>query len=490
MIALTNISTPEYMNIPPLSLLYLGDALKKAGYDVQVFHCPSDQIESCARRIIRKDPLFVGISVFTGNQTRFSAQMSREIRKLSNIPIVWGGIHPSLVPEQTLGEKYIDFIISGEGEEAIVELAKAIERGRGFKDVKGIGYKKNGKLVFTEQRPLIKNLDDYRLDWDLVDIKKYYLSLWDCKRVIKFITSRGCPYNCTFCYNKRFNMGIWRAHSIDFVISEIQRLKDEHGIDGIGFYDDNFFSNPKRAMEILTAIDLPWEVGTNIKDISRQMLDKFRNIQCRGLFFGLESGSDKVLRLINKQFTTKDIVEGIKTLSEYKDIYISASFLIGLPTETWKEIGKTIDIILRLSEIHPRIGYTIGMYLPYPGTDLYDLAVKRGFNQPKRTEDWYLLDRWKNIIDPVWMSGKDSEKKARNFYMIRKYSQIIALRHLNIPIISNIPQWRLSNRNFSFPIELPMLSWLQQRYANKSSFFSRIMHKIVKVYTLNRLKQN
>lgn len=485
MIALVSISSPEYMKVPPLNLLYLGDALKKAGYGVQVFHCSSEEIEATAKRIASKDPLFVGITVLTGNQTRFSARMSREIRKLSDVPIVWGGVHPSLVPEQTLGEDYVDFIVMGEGEETIVELAKAIEKKMEPKSVLGIGYKKNGKLHFTGQRPFIKDLDRYRADWELLDIRKYLMSLWDCRRVIKFITSRGCPYNCAFCYNLRFNRRTWRCHSKEFAISEIQKLKDQYGIDGIGFYDDNFFSNPKRALEILTAIDLPWEVGTNIRDITKPLLDRFSRIQCKELFFGLESGSDRMLELINKQFRARDIVDGISLLSKYREIAISASFLIGLPTETWEEVRKTIKVILKLSEIHPKIGYTIGMYLPYPGTDLYDLAVRRGFRPPKRTEDWHILDRWRDALDPVWMGGEE-EGDATRILMIRKYAQLIALRHLKIPVVSQIPGWRLSRMNFSFPVELPVLGLLQRKYADRDSFSSRLMHKAVGLCTRRR----
>jgi len=488
MIALVSISTPDFMDVPPLNLLYIGDALKKAGYEVQVFHCPSDQIESWAKKITSKDPLFVGISTFTGNQAKFSVQMSKAIRKLSQAPIVWGGVHPSLIPEQTLSEDYVDYIVMGEGEETIVELAKALEKKKPLKGILGLGYKENNKPHFNGQRPFIRELDKYKADWSLIDIKKYFMKLWDCKKVIKFITSRGCPYNCSFCYNLRFNRRTWRCHSVDFVVSEIQKLKDQHGIDGIGFYDDNFFSNPKRAMEILTRIKLPWEVGTNIKDITRNLLEKFREIECRELFFGLESGSDRVLGLINKSFNSQDMVKGIKMLSEYQDIYISASFLIGLPTETWGEIGETIDMVLKLSEIHPKIGYTIGTYLPYPGTDLYDLAIKKGFKPPERTEDWHILDRWKSSLDPVWIDAEYKHKNAREFLMIRKYSQLLALRHLKMPVVSSIPKWRLENRNFSFPVELALFSWLQHKYADRQSFISKLMHKAVTLYTLNKFK--
>ncbi len=284
MIALVSISTPDFMNVPPLNILYLGDALKKAEHEVQVFHCPSDQIEHWAGIITSKFPMFVGISTFTGNQTKFSAQMSKALRERSNVKIVWGGVHPSLIPEQTLSEDYVDYIVIGEGEETIVELAQALEKNKPLKGILGLGYKENNILRFNNRRPFIKNLDKYRADWSLIDIRKYFMKLWDCNRVIKFITSRDCPYNCSFCYNMQFNRRTWRCHSIDFTVSEIQKLKDQYDIDGIGFYDDNFFSNPKRAMEILTRIKLPWEVGTNIKDITPNLLRKFRKIECRELF--------------------------------------------------------------------------------------------------------------------------------------------------------------------------------------------------------------
>ena len=164
----------------PLGLLYVGGALRKNGHDVQIFHTTPNEIKRNAKIIIKKDPIFVGFSVITGNQTRYSAEMSKEIKKRSDMPIVWGGPHPTLVTEQCLSEEYIDIVVRGEGEETSIDLAEALEKEGDLKKVKSIGYKdKKNKTRLTEPRPLIENLDKFKLDWDLIDVKDYhYFSLF------------------------------------------------------------------------------------------------------------------------------------------------------------------------------------------------------------------------------------------------------------------------------------------------------------------------
>ena len=190
----------------------------------------TDDKLKCVQEVVRDKPLFVGFSMFTAGGIRNTAEVCKEIKKVSNIPIVWGNAHPTLVPEQCLKELYIDLIVLGEGEETVVELARALEKGRTPSEVKGIGYTENGKLKFTEPRPFIQNLDRYRIDWSFVDVERYVTPYWNLKRVISLVTSRGCPFNCCFCYNQVFHQRKWRAHSVDFVVSEVEKLKHDHGI--------------------------------------------------------------------------------------------------------------------------------------------------------------------------------------------------------------------------------------------------------------------
>lgn len=477
MISLVKISEPEQMSNPPLGLLYIGDALKKAGYDVKVLHCSSEEIGKCAHEVIKSNPLFVGFSVFTAGGIRSSVRMCKEIRRLSkNIPIVWGNSHSTLLPEQCLNEPYIDIIVFGEGEETIVDLARAIEKRQPLSEVKGIGYKENGELKFTEPRPFMKNLDKYRLDWDLVDINRYIRPYWDLKRVIPFVTSRGCPHNCSFCHNLVFNKRRWRAHSIDFVVSEVERLKSEHGIDGIRFWDDNFFVDKRRAFGICGRIGLPYFADARIDYVDEEFCQRLKETNSKELCFGFESGSDRILKLMNKEITVSDTLKAVKILTRF-GVHFSSSIIMGYPTEVKREFLETMKLVTELFEINPRTGFTTGLYLPYPGTPSYDLAIQEGFLPPKKPEGWDALDRWSYGLDVTWVDHITAFEAAK----IRKYVQVIGILYsLNVPIFKKLAKYRLTTGNYFMDYDMRLWKWLRSKYlyGNRNSISTKVIRKL------------
>lgn len=478
MITLVSICSPEFMNVPPLGILYVGNALKKAGYEVKVLHFPPSEIDKYADLVASENPLFVGMSAFTSNQTTYSARFSREIKKRCDSPIVWGGVHASILPEATLSESYVDLVVIGEGEETIAELAEALETQKDLGSVKSIGYKRDGELVFTEARPLIKNLDEYKLDWDLIDIEKYLIPMWGRKRVISFITSRGCPYRCGFCYNMKFNRGRWRAHSKEFVIAEIKNLKERYGVDGIRFYDDNFFANKKRAIEILEATDIPWEGQLRIGYITDELARKIRDTKCQGICFGFESGNDRILELVNKDQTVEDIIRGTSIMEKYPEVRVSGCFILANPTETRQEIRNTINLCLKLLKIHPRMGFSLGVFLPFPGVPLYDFLLEEGFVPPRNTEGWEIINRTNEEMEVTWLPWV-TRKDRRDFARASRYAQLLPLGYLKIPVINRIAYWRLERYNFRFPLELRPLEWVYRTYADESDSLGRMMRKVL-----------
>jgi len=226
--------------ILPLGILSVGSVLSKKGLEVELININEKEIDQTVDYLIKNNPLFVGLSVMTGVQTEHSAEMSKRIKNRSNIPIVWGGIHPSLLPEQCLKEDYIDYVIIGEGEETIIEFVNNIKEKQNLNNILGLGYKKDGRIIINPRRPLIEDLDQYRLNFKLLDLEKYIFKLDKYQRVIAYKTSRGCPYNCAFCYNHQFNQNCWRAWSIESVLDDINFLKREYKIEAVKFYDDNF----------------------------------------------------------------------------------------------------------------------------------------------------------------------------------------------------------------------------------------------------------
>ncbi len=478
MIVLVSVCAPEFITTAPLGILYVGGALRQAGHDVEVLHFTPDEIDRYAAEIARKQPAFVGISAFTCNQTKFSAQLSRKIKELCDSPVVWGGVHASLVPEQTLAEPFVDMIVIGEGEETAVELADAIVNGRDLSQVKSIGYKRGGELFFTEERPLIEDLDKYRVDWDIVDIERYLVPMWGRRRVINFVTSRGCWFKCGFCYNLKFNKGRWRGHSTEFVLAELKNLKARYGVDGVRFYDDNLFGRKKRALEILEKMDLPWEGEFRVGYINEDLARKLVETKCQGICFGLESGNNRILKLINKGQSVEDIVRGVEVMAKYPQIRFSATLILANPSETRQEVRNTINTCLRLWQIHPRIQISLGTFLPFPGVPLYDLVKKSGYVPPRRTEDWEVLNRTYRKRDlpwTPWVTDKDQE----DFIRATRYALLLSLGNLRVPIINKIPYWRLARYNFALPVELPLLEWLERKFEDRQSRLSRAMRRLL-----------
>jgi len=478
MIDLVKINELEHMVRPPLGLLYIGDALKKSGYEVKLLHNSPQDIIKCAHEVVRDNPLFAGFSVFTAGGIRSTVKMCQEIKRLSDIPIVWGNVHPTMLPEQCLNESYVDIIVFGEGEETVVDLAGALEKKKMLSDVRGIGYKENGKVKFTEARPFIENLDKYRADWSLVDVNTYLEvnPYRDLQRIIPFVTSRGCPHNCAFCYNQVFNRRKWRAHSVDFVISEVEKLKSEYDIDGIRFWDDNFFVNKRRAFEIAKKINLPYFLDARIDYVDEAFCKKLKETNCEQVLFGLESGSDRILKLMNKGVTVSGTLKAIKNLTE-TGVDSSAGIIVGYPTETKSEFLETMKLVIQLLEIDRRMEFSTGLYLAFPGTPSYQLAIKCGFKPPQRIEDWDALDRWSYGLDVKWVDHITASEAAK----IRKYIQATSILYLlNVPIFKKIAKYRLITGNYFMDYDMRLWRWLRSiyLYGNPNKLHVRLIRKL------------
>jgi len=451
-------------NCPPLGLLYIGSALKQAGFGVQIYHLLEEETTVYQEQILSHDPLYVGFSVFTGSPMRAAAEMGRGLKKHNpKIPIVWGNVHPTYLTSQCLTETYIDIVCRGEGEITAVDLARALQGQCALEDVQGIGYRneEDGRVVVSPRRPQSKNLDSFVIDWEMVDLERYIVPVDKYKRSISMVTSRGCPHDCRFCYNSSFHHRKWRGHSADAVVAVVEHLIDAYKIDAVRFRDDNFFANRKRAFEIVSRIDIPFYAGLRIDYVDDAFMAALKKTQCYQLFFGMESGSSRILKnLVGKNFTASDIEKVVnKFHAEAHHVLIVGSFIFGLPTEEISEFQKTIELIIKLLDINPRMSFATGCYLPYPGSRLYDLALANGFNVPQRTQDWEILDRWQNNIDLSWvdwLSGNESLEWSRHI-------RLLAFCYRNrIMFFKQLLRWRLRKGFFEFPLDAWLLDGILQ----------------------------
>ena len=452
----------------PLGILSVGSALKKSGLDVKLINITEKEIDRTAEEIIKLKPEFVGVSVMTGIQTRHSAELSKKIKEIDRkLPIVWGGIHPSLLPEQCLREDYIDYVVIEEGELTIVEFVKCLRSGGDLGSVAGLGHKKDGKFIINQSRGFIENLDDYKLDFSLIDVERYVFKSMGAKRTMAYKASRGCTFNCAFCYNKLFNRGRWRTWSIDTVVEDIEFLKKNYGVDAIQFYDDNFFINRERALEILEKISLPTHLEIRIDMVTDELAQKLKGLKASKFLIGIESGSNRMLELINKGYTVDKIREGVKILAKY-DLYTTYSTIAGLPTETKGEFNKTLDLMCWVHNVHPRAGFTLGAYLPYPGSSMYQFAIEQGFKPPERTEDWGNIDRFRKDFSSPWIDNK-------KVWRIREYFKFF---NYKVGLLSRWVEFRIKKKFFGLSIDIPIIEYFAGLAIEEKGLIGRILRKI------------
>ena len=415
----------------------------------------------------------------TGIQTQHSAELSKKIKEKSNIPIVWGGIHPSLLPKECLQEDYIDYVIISEGEVTIVELTEKIINQQSMSDVLGLGYMLDGQSKINGWRPFIQDLDLHRLDFSLIDLEKFIFPLSGFNRVIAYKSSRGCPFNCSFCYNNAFNKNRYRAWSVDAVVEDIDFLKNKYNIDAVKFYDDNFFVNKHRAIEVLEKIDLPSHLEIRIDSINDDIAAKLKKYRVFDMLIGVESGSNRLLEMIDKKFTVDKITESVKILAKH-NLPASYSMIVGLPTETEKEFEATIDFLYRIYKMHPQAGFTLGAYLPYPGAKMYDFAIDNGFKPPVRTEDWGKIDRFRKDFKSPWVN-------AQEVWRIREYFKFLNWK-LG-PIIKWF-EWRIRHRFFKLPLDIYLVEYLSGVAIEQRGPLGKLMRKVYHLIKKKDVKAN
>lgn len=452
----------------PLGILSVGSALKKSGFEVKLINITEKNINKTVDEIMTMLPDFVGISVMTGIQTKHSAKLCQRIKeKNPNLPIVWGGVHPSLLPEQCLGEDYIDYVVIGEGELTIVEFAKKLKEGGKLDDIDGLGHKKNGQIIINKPRNFIENLDEHRLDFSLIDVNKYLFWLKGCDKTIVYKTSRGCTFNCGFCYNRAFNRGKWRAWSVNTVVEDINFLKKNYGVNAIKFYDDNFFISRSRALEILEKIDLPTHVEIRIDTITDDLAIKLKELKVVDGLIGIESGSNRLLKLINKGYTVDKIKEGVKILAKH-DIYVTYSTIVGLPTETKEEFERTIDLMYWVHKVHPRAGFTLGAYLPYPGSSMYQFAIEKGFKPPGKTEIWGNVDRFRKDFSSPWVDNK-------KVWRIREYFKFF---NYKIGFLNKWLEFRIKHRFFALSFDIHIIEYFAGLAIEEKGMIGKMLRKL------------
>jgi radical SAM superfamily enzyme YgiQ (UPF0313 family) len=401
--------------VPPVGLSYIGSFLKVAGHDVRLIDLmfTTRNWEDVRNLIKDESPRWVGISATTPqiNEAFITAEIVKQINPEINVVI--GGVHASALPEQTISDKNIDILVYGEGEFTMLELAQDKE----LKEIKGIFYKRDGKIVKNPPRDLVENIDifPYPLYEDL-PIDKYGTEFFGT--TLGIISSRGCPYQCTYCAANTIHKRWYRKRSTENVIGEIEKLKYDFKLKKISFYDDTFTLDNKRTVEICEAIiksniGLEWNCLTRSDSLTKPLLEIMKAAGCKCIQIGIESGDNEVLRLAKRKETVEDAIQSI-TWAKELGIEVIGLFIIGLPYDTKETIRKTIDTAKKL-----KIDYAqFSILVPLPGSETWDMAQERK-NLEIVSFGWENFGRYGEPIIKL----KDVTKEELSKYFIQAYRE-------------------------------------------------------------------
>lgn len=319
-------------------------------------------------------PDLVGITSMTAEF--FSAQHLAKIVKdyFPSVPVVVGGVHPTIDPKGVLDNKNIDYVVIGEGEETVRDIAKCLN-SRGldfFAQIRGLGYRRNEEIIINDKRPLIQNIDNLPLPSykGLIDISKHAPA-----GLGGVISSRGCPYTCSYCASENLWTRKVRYRSIIGVIQEIESLY-QMGIRVIRMNDDAFTINRKRVIEFCKMImkfsDLRWSCDTRVELVDKELLRMMRKSGCYQINVGVESGSHRIQKVIKKHLNFVKVSEAI-TLARQAGIRTTAYFMIGFPDESMEEIKCTLALLKRLKPTYP----IFSTLTPYPGTEMWQYLKEK-----------------------------------------------------------------------------------------------------------------
>lgn len=365
---------------PPLGLLYIAGYLEKfSNYPLTVIDSQVERLDyvSLTERIkaIRPDVVGLTTMTFTLIDVLKTISLVKGIDK--SIRIVLGGPHVHLFPEETIMLKNVDYIVLGEGERTFKYLLDTMDDKSALKNIPGLVFKDNGKIINTGIPPAIQDPDEIPFPArHLVPYKKYTSLLSKDDIVTTIFTSRGCPFKCSFCDRPHLGKK-FRARSAANVVDELEECT-KMGIYEFLFYDDTFTVNKKRVLDICNEIvrrglNIRWDIRTRVDTVDEEILKHLKKAGCQGIHYGIEAGTEKILKILNKGISLEQATQVFDSTRKYK-IPILAYFMIGNPSETRDDIYATFKVmkILNPDYVH------ITIFTPFPGTKIYFDGLRTG----------------------------------------------------------------------------------------------------------------
>jgi radical SAM superfamily enzyme YgiQ (UPF0313 family) len=367
---------------PPLGIAFIAAFIEQKGYKTKILDAFALDytVEQAVQEITKINPKVILVGSMTASHKAALEIMEQTKKIMPETIVICGGPHVTNLPESTILKHYVDYLVINEGEMTTLELLNMIFKKSAMEphEIKGIAYKEKGAMKLTEKRPFIVKLDDLPMPaYHLLPMDHYKAYGWldEGRRFTTMITSRGCPFKCSFCISSKNFMHWWRPRSAEKVFEEILLLYNNYGIRHIYFQDDEFLVDHNRIKKLADMIlehklDLIWECLSRVNHIDEELVKDMARGGCKSVLYGIETGYEEGFKRINKPITL-EMVENAVRLTQKSGIMVKATFIIGFPWESAKEIKQTITFAKKLDA---DITF-INTLNPYPGSYVYQEII-------------------------------------------------------------------------------------------------------------------
>jgi radical SAM superfamily enzyme YgiQ (UPF0313 family) len=367
-------------NYPPLGLAYLAAVAEQEGHEVRVHDFglrPEVSLEAEIAEVLDFRPDLVGFTSMTTSQHSVE-QMAGPLKDELGVPLVIGGPHATVLPERTLSDPSFDFLVYAEGEETWRELLVALTAGDGrYERIAGLWWKHNGDLVRNDERSLIPDLDALPFPArHLLELDRYPLYAPGGERMLTVLSSRGCPYNCSFCF-KGIVGRTYRQRTPGNIVAELKHIVQRYGVRHVYFMDDLFTLNRKRLDTLMDAflaegLDVRWQCLARVDRVGPAILEKMHRAGCREIHYGVESGNLEILAATAKHIRLDQVEQAVEW-TEAAGIAAKGYFMLGLPGDNEETMQQTIDFAASL----PLTEAMFSIATPFPGTRMWDELVRQ-----------------------------------------------------------------------------------------------------------------
>lgn len=446
----------------PLALLAIGSVLDAERYEVIIVDGRIDEqpLETIKKHL--KHVVCLGVTALTGSPIKDALFISSEVKKINkNVPIIWGGWHTSLFPEQTLHDEInIDVTVQGQGEETFKELVDAFATNGSLENIKGICYRKDSGQVVKNAPRTIQPMDAFSdVNYDLIDVEKYFQKKG--RRQLDYISSTGCHFRCTFCADPFVYERKWTAISPEIMVNKLEELYQKYHFTDVNLQDETYFTFRNRVVEIAEKIiernlKFTWAATMRADQGARLSEEDFETCAKSGLrrlLIGVESGSQEMMDWLKKDIKMEQVYLCAERCKRY-GVAVIFPFIVGFPDESEQSVQSTINMVKELNEMHPEFSTPIFYFKPYPGSTITDEVIKKGYVLPKSIHEW-------SDFDYIGSSGPwVSDEKYAFFEKFKFYLKLAYSKQKTIyKPLQIMAKWRCNKLFFGFSFEKKLFDW-------------------------------